>query len=301
MNPTGDDTTARPAAPATLAGPATPSGVAVVGVIRNGARFLAAQLRQLRTATAGLPQVQVLLVESDSTDDTLQVLARAQQDWPALRFISAGSLRERMPKRTVRIAHCRNLYLDELAGNALYAGVSHVVVADLDRVCRDIDARALASCWASPLPWDACFANQSDWYYDVWALRHPVWCPGDAWQDHARLLSLLGEPEATNLAIFARQVHIPPERPWIAVDSAFGGLGVYRRDALLRARYQGLDDAGAEVCEHVTLHAQMRAAGAQLYINPALINARRTRHGGRKGFWRTQRRRLWAWLRGAGR
>lgn len=253
----------------------------------------------MRVATAGFGQVQVLLVESDSTDSTLQVLAEVQQQWPALRFISAGHLRERLPQRTARIAHCRNLYLDELASNPLYAGLSHVVVADLDRVCADISAAALHSCWNTTLAWDACAANQGDWYYDVWALRHPVWCPGDVWREHAELKALFGEAEATQLAIFSRQVHIAPDRPWIAVHSAFGGLAVYRREALLHARYAGLDAQGQPVCEHVTLHAQLRSQGAQLYINPQLINALRTKHGGRKGFWRTQRRRLWAWLRGA--
>ncbi|MEY8877809.1 MAG: hypothetical protein AB9M60_14965 [Leptothrix sp. (in: b-proteobacteria)] len=273
--------------------------IAVIGVTRNGARFLARELDRLRVATAGFARVHVLLVESDSSDATLAVLADAAARWPALRYLSEGSLRERLPQRTARIAHCRNVCLDELARNPLYAAVSHVVVADLDRVCRDLTAAALASCWTAPVAWDACFANQGDWYYDVWALRHPAWCPGDAWQQHAQLLPLLGEPAATELAIFSRQVHIEPNRPLIAVDSAFGGLGVYRRDALLAARYVGLDAAGEPVCEHVTLHAQMRAQGAQLFINPALINARRTKHGGRKGFWRTQRRRLWSWLRGS--
>ncbi len=270
----------------------------VAGVVRNGGRFLARELARMRAATAGFSAVQVLLVESDSSDNTLQVLAQVGQTWPALRVISQGSLRAQLPQRTARIAHCRNIYLDELANNPLYADVSHVLVADLDRVCADISSAALASCWPGVPGWDACFANQGDWYYDVWALRHPVWCPGDAWQEHARLLPLLGEPEATNLALFSRQVHIPADRPWIEVDSAFGGLAVYRRDALLGLRYVGLDGQGAEICEHVSLHAQMRARGARLYINPALINARRTKHGGRKGFWRTQRRRLWAWLRG---
>lgn len=271
--------------------------VAVVGVIRNSARFLVCELERMRSATATFGKVHVLLIESDSTDTTLKLLRDAAHHWPALRYLSLGQLREQLPQRTARIAHCRNAYLDELAHNPLYAGVSHVIVADLDRVCGDLTAQALASCWSFAQDWGACTANQGDHYYDIWALRHEVWCPGDAWQDHARLLPLLGEPEATNVALFSRMVHIASDRPLIEVQSAFGGLAVYRREALLSARYAGLDADGREVCEHVTLHAAMRGAGWRIYINPALINARRTKHGGRKAFWRTQRRRLWAWLR----
>jgi hypothetical protein len=237
-------------------------------------------------------------VESDSGDATLQVLQQCAQRWPALRFLSEGSLRERIPQRTARIAHCRNVYLDELRRNPLYAGVSHVIVADLDRVCRDLDAAALASCWAVAEPWSALTANQGDYYYDIWALRHPVWCPGDAWEEQRALLPVLGKRAADEVALFSRMVHIDPRRAPIEVDSAFGGLAVYKREALLAGRYVGLDAAGRESCEHVALHAQLRAQGHRIFINPALINARHTKHAGRKKLWRTLRRRLWNRLRG---
>ena len=81
------------------------------------------------------------------------------------------------------------------------------------------------------------------------------------------------------------------------MESAFGGLALYRREAFAGVRYVGLDASGAECCEHVGLHAQMRAAGHRLYIHPALINARRTRHADRKKFFRTLRRHIWNVLR----
>ncbi len=105
-----------------------PTDIAIVGVIRNGARFLVRELKRLRAATANFPRVHVLLVESDSTDATLEVLAAAATEWPALRYLSEGSLRDRLPKRTARIAHCRNVYLAELVRNPIYATVSYVVV-----------------------------------------------------------------------------------------------------------------------------------------------------------------------------
>lgn len=272
--------------------------VALVGVTRNGARFLVRELDRMRQAMAAFGRVHVLLVESDSGDATLQVLQDCARRWPALRVISEGALRERMPQRTARIAHCRNVYLDELANNPLYAGVSHVIVADLDRVCRDLDAASLASCWAVDEPWSVLTANQGDYYYDIWALRHPVWCPADAWEEQRALLPQLGKRAADEVALFSRMVHIDPRRAPIEVESAFGGLAVYRREALLAGRYVGLDADGREICEHVALHAQLRAQGHRIFINPALINARSTKHAGRKKFWRTLRRRLWNRLRG---
>lgn len=273
--------------------------VALFGVVRNGGRRLERSLIQLRRATAVFGKVHVLIIESDSTDNTLDILAQQARSWGALHFISAGRLAEHMPSRTERIAHCRNIYLHELRENPRYAAVSHAIVADLDRVCHDITAEALTTCWGPHMVsgWSACMANQGDWYYDLWALRHITWCPGDVWAEYRALLPLIGRVEALNVTQMARMIHIDPSREWIEVDSAFGGLAIYRREALMTGRYVGTDDRGQEVCEHLSLHAAMRASGHRLFINPAMINANRTSHGSRKGFWRMSRRRLFEWMK----
>jgi hypothetical protein len=284
-----------------MSAPATPASIelAVVGVARNCARSLERDVAALQRATAGFKKVHYLIVESDSDDSTPAVLAALARE-PSFRFVSLGRLRDAEPLRTARIARCRNAYLDEIAANPLYADVTHLLVSDFDGVSRDVDAAGLASCWrAGAPPWDVCTANQRDYYYDIWALRHAVWCPGDAWREHAALEPLLGRRAADEVALFSRMIHIDPRRPMIEVDSAFGGLAVYRRDALAGARYVGLDLGGREVCEHVTLHAQLRANGHRIFINPALINARRTKHAGRKKWFRTLRRTVWNALRGA--
>lgn len=280
-----------------MAGPASLE-VAVVGLARNCGRSIERDLNRLERATRIFRHVHFLVVESDSTDATLDVLRRLEQSRPALRHISLGALREQHPMRTDRIARCRNAYLDAIATDPRYAGVSHVLMVDLDGVCRGLDAAGLASCWQLAVPWSVCTANQGDYYYDIWALRHPVWCPGDAWREHDALVPLLGETEATNVSLFSRMVHIPRTAAPIEVESAFGGAAIYARAAALAARYDGLDAQGREVCEHVAYHARLRAAGHRIVINPALISARTTKHGGRKKFFRTLRRRLWNALRG---
>jgi hypothetical protein len=271
--------------------------LAVVGVARNCARSIQRDIEVLERATAAFGRVHFLVIESDSTDQSVATLQAMATRSPGFRYRSLGHLRETIPRRTERIAHCRNVYIDELASNPLYATVTHVLVSDLDGVSRHIDGAGLASCWRAGVAWDVCTANQGDHYYDIYALRHPVWCPGDAWQEHDALVPLLGERAATEISLFSRMVHIAPTRPMIEVDSAFGGLAVYARKALLAGRYVGVDAQGRDTCEHVTLHAALRAQGLRICINPAMINARTTRHAGRKKPFRTLRRRLWNWLR----
>jgi hypothetical protein len=71
---------------------------------------------------------------------------------------------------------------------------------------------------------------------------------------------------------------IDPTEDWIEVDSAFGGLAIYRRHALSRVRYIGLGEAGQEICEHVSLNSQIRSNGYRVFINPMLVNAALTEH-----------------------
>jgi hypothetical protein len=66
---------------------------------------------------------------------------------------------------------------------------------------------------------------------------------------------------------------IPPDNEWIPVESAFGGLAIYKRHLFDNVRYSSVLANGDRVCEHVTLHQQMKVKGAKLYINPALINS----------------------------
>ncbi len=254
------------------------ASVLVAGLARDCAGAAEATLRALAGATAGFRRVRVLLAESDSADDTPARLA-ALADGERLRLLSLGRLAERMPLRTERLAHCRNVLREEAAG-ARYRDADYVVLADLDGVNRRLRRAALESPWASDAPWDVATANQPGRYYDVWALRHPVWSPDDCWQAAARLEPVFGRRAARRFAVRARQMRLPPGAAPVEVESAFGGLAVYRRAAFLEGRYRGLDAEGREICEHVPFHADLRAAGRRIFIVPAMLNATQGEHLG---------------------
>ena len=58
-----------------------------------------------------------------------------------------------------------------------------------------------------------------------------------------------------------RQVRIAPNQHPIEVESAFGGIGIYRTAALHSAWYSGRDRVGREICEHVAFNFGVRQAG----------------------------------------
>lgn len=250
-----------------------PAAMAVVGLVRNGEATIEASVRRLAAALPAATRVHWMVIESDSSDGTVAALERLRDAIPGFAFRTLGRLADAHARRTDRIAHCRNAGLEWL--ESLIAGgtqVSHLVMADLDGVNDSLTPEALASCWSRD-GWDACMANQAGRYYDLWALRQADWCPGDCWRE-ADFLTAHGVPRdrALMAAVYMRMLSIAPDHDWIEVDSAFGGLAVYRTDAIQGLRYQGLTPEGDEICEHVPLNLALRQRGGRLFINPRMVN-----------------------------
>jgi hypothetical protein len=157
---------------------------------------------------------------------------------------------------------------------------NHVlVVADLDgintrvRLTPEVFARVVRDRVA-------VFPIQLGPYYDISALRHPVWNPANPWQQFESLRGLVGEENALNLAIRSKQIDLRGEVSPIPVQSAFGGIGVYPLSEILLngARYVGLESDGSELCEHVPFNLSLWKSGMQIQIDPTFVNAAYTEH-----------------------
>lgn len=250
----------------------------VVGTVRNCSKTLVADVSRIRAALTGLGSISWFLVESDSDDDSLGVLNELSLADNSFRFVTAGRLQEKFPIRTERLAHCRNIYLEEVLSEEKYKNSEFVVVADFDGLNKKISRSGVESCWTRN-DWAACFANQSGPYYDVWALRHPAWSPNDCWEQYEFMRGTDSRSwMALQSSVYARMLRIPPSSDWIPVESAFGGFAIYRKVVLNGARYRGVSDSGRPVCEHVDFNLEIRRAGHQLFINPAMVNSHKTEH-----------------------
>jgi hypothetical protein len=80
--------------------------------------------------------------------------------------------------------------------------------------------------------------------------------------------------------VYSQMVVIPQESDWIEVESAFGGLAIYKRDTLLKtdSKYMGLNKNQEEVVDHASLHLGIVSNGYKIFINPQLINTDFTEH-----------------------
>lgn len=246
----------------------------ISGVARNCARYLPRVLENLALLEGLYAEVCFVFAVSDTTDGTHGLL----RNWLAAghtgTVLDLGDLEAELPIRSARIARARNACLEEIR-RSRWAAYDHLIVADLDDVLEgDLDpvACAQAARWLDASARRAgVFANAAPRYYDVWALRHDTWCPGDCW--HPIWHRPPGDSfEAAKIReVFSRQIAIPPELPPIQVRSAFGGLGLYRMAFALEGSYHGVDGQGRPVSEHVALNLAIGDAGGQLHIFPSLI------------------------------
>lgn len=250
----------------------------VVGLVKNCATCLKTDVSRLKAALTKPKHLYWLLIELDSTDNTVTVLGEIAQQIDNFKFISLGTLRNRFSLRTERIAHCRNTYLNELNSNQLYRDIEYVVVSDFDGIITRITEDAISSCWDRE-GWDVCTANQRGPYYDIWALRHEDWCANDCWAQ-CRFLSKYSSNEDRLMfaCVYSKMITVPFDSEWIEVDLAFGGLAIYRRRVIELGRYVGMNDKGEEICEHVLFHKQLKQKGCRIFINPRMINAEYTDH-----------------------
>lgn len=138
----------------------------VVGLAQNCKKFRSAQ---------------VLIFENDSTDHTIDVIKRQSNSNIHLQAISFKGLNERIPVKTLRLAHLRNGVMDWLKQHQAFTATN--LVLDLDNVNSyqwNIDNYHRVLSWFAGVPSAAgVFANQLGPYYDLWALRHSVYCKDD--------------------------------------------------------------------------------------------------------------------------
>ena len=248
------------------------------GIARNCGKTIKDDVLYLQNALINYPHKQWLIIESDSDDNTIAVLRELEILVENFRFISLGTMRNRIPDRTKRIAYCRNKYMEEFDSDPEYQNSDYTIIADFDGVNTCVTEKSINSCWVRD-DWDVVTANQWGPYYDIYALRHPLWSPNNCWDAQVFLGNTgMTEDDSKFVAVYSRMIQIPEEGEWIEVDSAFGGLAIYKTAAIKGLRYVGADAHGKEMCEHVNFHRQIKDRGGRIFINPQLINAELTDH-----------------------
>jgi len=206
--------------------------VLICGVCRNIEEAIPNTRASVEKVGSQFADYRVIIYENNSTDNTKELLRSWEKEDPRLLLISeqlsAGELRRRsvmkITHRIEKISMARNLVLAE-AMDPYFDDYKYVIWADLDFL-KPWDVDGIVETILHPeKEWDAVFAYGA---YDLFALRS-LECPIG--------FELLGSPYWSRLDEIRKQFVLHEKDPWKKVYSAFGGLGIYKREAIRGCSY----------------------------------------------------------------
>lgn len=221
--------------PVCTSNPQIPEKVLICGVCRNVEKAIPNTMRSISELGKRFSDYRTIIYENNSTDDTAQKLHAYAEEDPHLIFISeqlssrkiSRQLSMKIPHRTDKIARARNKVLD-VAMQKEFDDFKYVIWADLDFLEPwSIDA-IVETILHPEQEWDAVLANGA---YDLFALRSEQWPIG---------FELIGSMYWDSLDLIRKEFTLEETDPWKKVYSAFGGLGIYKREAIRGCRYSGV-------------------------------------------------------------
>tara|TARA_B100000963_G_scaffold333942_1_gene326723 strand:+ start:13758 stop:14624 length:867 start_codon:yes stop_codon:yes gene_type:complete len=253
------------------------SNVLITGLIRNGEKTIEDSINKLLESFSFFNETYFYVVESDSNDNTVKILEKISKKVKNFKYVTLGALQNKIRSRVKRITYCRNYSLDYIKKNNDILNNPYVVVSDLDGVISKINKKKILSCFELKNQWSVLTANQSDFYYDIWALRHQSWSNDDCWNSYNFFLNelKLGHYKSYNRAVRSKQIRIDKFLPPIRVNSAFGGLAIYKPNVYVKSYYEENTTENNYIsCEHVAFHEKLIKKGFKIFINPKLIIGR---------------------------
>ena len=228
--------------------------VVICGLARDLGKTAQYSVARLERLGSMFKNYRVIIYENDSSDSTLTELFRWQKRNPNVVILTeklGNPKREGISnERKKEMAYYRNKYLKEisnydhdyvivydtdLTGGFSYEGICHTFG------CQDWDVMASNGLLFRPNK----NGDIDRFFYDTWAFR----LPGQE------------EPKITE----QNDIYYKRGDPLVRVDSAFGGLAIYKSECIKGTKYTNKD------CDHVTLHDQIKKNGFSIYLNPNQI------------------------------
>jgi hypothetical protein len=247
------------------------SKVAIIGAARDIGDSFLKLFSVINSSFKIFREIQFFISENNSIDTTREILVKLSKENKNFNIILLEDDINLVEYKTERIARARNIALDAVIKSEF--NPDYIAVLDLDHINLGLTSDSLLSCW-NHNNWNAMFANQPEGYYDIYALRHNLWSPRDWLIDYFELEKNFGKKVAMDLSLNSKRIKIEKTRDLISVDSAFGGLGIYTFDEIMKTKYVGLSETGEPICEHLSVNLAIKKNGGNLFINPGLTNVR---------------------------
>ncbi len=247
--------------------------IIICGCTKNSSAYLEQRIQLLHEIGARFAKYNIVLYENDSTDNTVEILQKHKID--TFHFISETNVSIKYPqlnKRVQILCHGRNVLLNIV--KTKYASYDCMMMIDIDNVLENFNPKTILNAFKYGDNWAGLTANCIGKYYDIWALRidHTIWNK----EIHERLWkeplihdcwSQIKNNIAPRQIIQEYQKIIPVTMPLIQTTSSFGGLGIYKINAIMNATYETYNGHFCQ-CEHVSFNKSIKGP---LFICPKLL------------------------------
>jgi len=237
------------------------------GCIRNVEKDIEHNLQNLDRCGSKFNNYKVILFENDSIDKTREILNKNKKD--NYIYIFEDNVKG---SKTENIANARNKILDKVKELNVSNTYDFLIMIDLDdRNNSGKFVDTIETCFTND-DWDVLTGNQSDYYYDLWALRQKGYIDYDVWKNVKEEMSKgMSYDDYFNKYVVSKYKTFPPG-DFLEVDSAFGGIAIYRLKSIPdNCKYIGKDTDGDDVCEHVNFNECIKKSGGKLYINTSFL------------------------------
>jgi hypothetical protein len=271
--------------------------VTIAGAVKDCANYLPEVIKNIENISKLFSNAGYVFIENDSRDNSKSILkswsrlSKEKVQKSEFQLISLDGL-DVIKARTARLEVVRNTYIEAIKSHKTLSNSDYLIIIDMDEIgAYPIDTRDILKAiifLQSSRERAAVFSNQTGFYYDMWALRHEKFCPGDIWEEVANYV-LLNEcsDDTAYTKIFKKRIFsIDKSLNPIKVDSAFGGFGIYKMQYILenpnpylgsKIKAMPMSDGSIgfarwQVCEHVHFNQGIKHMGGDMYIFPSLVN-----------------------------
>lgn len=298
--------------------------IIICGCTINSSSYIERHLQHLQELKPLFKDFSIVIYENDSVDNTTEILKDLERNG-TIQLITEKGITNRLKKRTTIIAHGRNTLIDHVIKCNKY---DYMIMVDLDDILKQPIGDSIKRAFEyNTNEWDVLTGNCSGLYYDIWALRinkkqwsethQAIWdtcLDYDVWDmikhvNYANMIKELEEREknfayytTTTQKILQRKIlretyvksfqkNIPSTSPLIPVESAFGGIGIYKISAIKDCKYNGLQtnctcsdydvkgDCIDIACEHISFHKDIiQKNDGKIFICPTLLVANQEEH-----------------------
>ena len=244
--------------------------IVICSTIRDVEKDLESFFYKIDEITNKFSEYFIILVQSNSSDRTVE---KSENLLKSRNGIIISKDLDLSLYRTQRLEICRNAYLDYIRNDKDISKYDYLIVMDADGVNNLITYDCIRDSINQKDDWSGLFANQKYIYYDIWTLRKKNYIDFDCFE------MIKKEAKSKNKILikifydyFTKFFYLNKhfKERFIQVESAFGGLGIYKLDKILNCKY---DSRGGAWCEHVGVNTDLNKKYGGLFIDKKLINS----------------------------